>query len=534
ATQRAGRAGRTAPGRAYRLWTESEQEALLEREVPEILRVDLSGAVLLLRSFGCPDPMTFRWFEAPPGAAILRAEALLELLGALDGRGLTPLGRRLAALPLHPRLGRMLLEAHDTGCLREGAELAALLDGREVLSGEQDGGMTAKEDGAHGHGSDLLYRRELVFGPTGRTDPDDDLDPGAARAGAASSIRDQAEHLLGQARSVLGPEPAGAPASDEALLGIMLAGFADRVAAQRAGKQDEYKLVGGRGAKLHPGSGAMGARLILVHRLDDDPSRPLAFIRQASALPESLLDERGGIFAEEHLEWDDAEGRVVAEQTRRWGDLVLSKRAAPVRDRAEAGELLARMAAKDPRRALAPPPGVERLLARITLLAKALPEEGLPESAEELLADAAAKLCPGLLSFGELRRMDLAQAILGKLGPRGRRLIAEEAPETIGVPSGRKLPIRYVQGEAPVLPVKLQELFGLAEGPRIARGRVGLALHLLSPAGRPVQITEDLASFWKVGYQAVRRELRGRYPKHPWPEDPCSALATARVTPRRR
>lgn len=498
AEQRAGRAGRTGPGRVWRLWTRSQDRGLAAATRPEIARVDLAGAVLALRGLGV-EPRTLGWLEPPPEAALVAAERLLAGLGALDAENrITGVGRRLLELPLHPRLGRLLLEARRRGLERDGAALAALLAERDLL-----GGAHAGTEGP----SDLLLRLDLL-----RRAEEGTPDPAVDRA-ALAQVRAAAAEL---GRAGRGEAPR------EELLRLIHAAYPDRVARRRAPGSDRAVMAGGRGVVLGRESGVREGLWFAALVLDD--AGPDALVRQASLVREEWLETR----EETTLAFNDTEERVIAR--RRWLHQDLLVREAPIApDPDQAARLLAEAAARDALAALAPSAAARALLARAACLREWRPELGLPDL-REALAELLPELCRGCLSFADLRRRDLSSALRGLLGGAGLAALDQLAPERIEVPSGALLPLVYEPGRPPVLAVQLQHLFGLGEGPKVA-GRVPVLLELLSPAGRPVQVTQDLRSFWNETYPRIRGGLRARYPRHSWPEDPWSAPPTGR--PRR-
>jgi len=540
ATQRAGRAGRTAPGRVVRLWTRGEHQARPERELPEIRRVDLAGAVLQVRAWGCADPADFPWFESPPAAALARADGLLRSLGAVDHSGVTPVGRRMLSVPLHPRLARMLVAAHDAGCPGPGALLAALASERDVLLAARGFGGGAPSSRAAVGTSDLLWRLELVTEARRAGGGDAvfrsfGLDPRAARR--ALSVADQLERV---GRSALGHAQSVAP-TERDLLRVLLLGYPDRVGVRRTEGGPRLLLAGGREAELDDNSVVREGMLVVAHRVEDGARGRAARVRLASQVTTELLESAlpGSLREETVLAFDEETQRVVARVQRRFAALIIEQRTVPVEDRAAAGELLAQVAARVPRQALGWSPAVDQWLARVCFLSAQLPEAGLPPFDDRVLAEVTTELCLGRLSFDELRRVDLLPALGARLSRDQARLLEREAPEWVTVPSGSRIRLEYRRepagitepssAEPPVLAVRIQELFGLEQTPRVARGRVAVLLHLLAPSGRPVQVTRDLESFWDRGYGEVRKELQGRYPKHAWPKDPRQAQPTRRT-----
>ncbi len=522
ADQRAGRAGRTGPGVALRLWTRHDDRTRPDHAEPAIRRVDLCRAVLEVAAWGHPDPATFAWFEAPDPDRLAASRALLRELGALDsGGGLTERGERLRRLPLPPRLGVLALEAAARGCAREGALLAALLEERDVVAAARAFGPGGE---APTGPSDLLWRAELVE-EAARSRFDRSvlerlgLDPAACRAvwQAAAQIR----ALL---RAMGAAAPPGGTGREGPLLRAVLAAFPDRVARRRSTGGTRFVLAGGRGAVLERRSAVRRHDWIVAVRLEDsrDPARPDALIRWASRIDPSWLGDLGPLEETRVTEFDGESLRVRARELRMFRGLVVEERACEP-DPERAADLLARAVAGDPVRLLGLSRDVRRLVARCRFLAEHMPDLGLPrwnrEDWEEILRQEAW----GRRAVADLRRVDWARALRARLSPDQIRALERHAPDRVRVPGGRSVALQYPEDGPPVLAVPVQEVFGWRQGPRVAGGRVAVVLHLLGPHGRPLQVTTDLESFWRNTYPQIRKEMRGRYPKHYWPEDPWSA-----------
>jgi len=524
ADQRAGRAGRQAPGVCLRLWPAWEHAALSERETPEIARVDLAGPALQLLSWGEPDLAAFNWFEAPEPAALDAATLLLRQLGALDGHGVTTLGRTLARLPVHPRLGRLLVEGQRLGHPREGALLAALLSERDPFLRAPRGAGPRRASR-----SDLLDRLDALEAFERRQ-----ASPGELNAGAARFVlraRDQLANLM------KGEE--GKENRDDALLRALLAAYPERVARRREPRSPRGIMVGGRGVRLAEESAVLEAPLFLCVDLDAGRSGPLseALVRKASEVePEWLPPER--LRSTVDLEFDETRERVAAWKRTRYEDLVIAEAEVPPPDAAETARVLAEAAASRLDRALdLDDPEVAAFLARVRSLADWMPELGLPRFGEDeirALLPALTAGATGRKSFAELRRAPLLDVLQGALSWEQLEAVRREAPERLEVPSGSQIRINYEPGRPPVLAARIQEMFGLAETPRVAAGRIPVLLHLLAPNGRPQQVTHDLRSFWENTYPQVRKELQGRYPRHAWPTDPWNARPERRPGRSRR
>jgi ATP-dependent helicase HrpB len=476
ATQRAGRAGREAPGHAIRLWSPALQRGLPAFDRPEILRSELSGLLLDCAAWGA-DPADLPFADAPPAGALAAGRDLLLVLGALDEAGrITGLGRRMARLGAHPRLSAMMLAAESKGQAALAADLAALLEERDPFRGP----VATRP-------ADISLRLAALDG----ADPDADR-------GAVARIRQAAK----QYRRRLDLPAATAPEGDPATL--IAAGFPDRI-AQRRGEPGSFRLSGGGGARLPPNDRLARAAFLAVAALEVQGS---ARIRLAAALDPARLT---GIETVETA-FDSATGSVVARRRRRLGALVLEDHTEKV-DPARAATVLAEMALRDPG-ALSWSPATRQLQGRVALMRRLEPQTW-PDLSDEAVG---VWLAPALLGVTRLADVDVAAALRAELPyPLDRRLAAEMPAELV-LPRGRA-PVDYLPA-VPVAAARAQMFYGLAETPRLAGGRITLQLALLSPAGRPIAVTADLAGFWAGAWQEVRREMRGRYPKHEWPENP--------------
>lgn len=485
AEQRRGRAGRTAPGRCYRAWSKGEEGALAAFAPPEIMRADLASLALELALWGGDD---VPFLTAPPAAALGGARALLTQFGALDSAGkITAHGRALAAVPLHPRLGHMLLCAG-----KEAAPLAALAAERDPLRGAPP---------------DIIRRLKCLKHPEA-----------AAHRPALARIRQESARLARLA-------PAS-PAYQGLTSAQMLAlAYPDRIGLRRMGEAPRWLLSGGKGAVMDAGLPLSEAEMLVASDLDGDPRA--AQIRQAAALDRC---EFRALFAEQITQeqlcfWSKREGRVLARRQERFGALVLSD--APWLDAPP--EMRAR-AALDGMRQIGVPwsPAARRLRARLTLVAGAdwpdVGDDAVLESAEHWLLPYLAEC----RSADDLRALDLHAALRARLSWEQVNTLDTLVPAHFETPLGRRVPIEY-EGAQPEISVRLQEMFGVTQHPCVGKNRLPLRITLLSPAQRPVQVTRDLPGFWATSYADVRKDMRGQYPKHPWPEDPMSASPTLRA-----
>jgi len=604
ADQRAGRAGRTAPGRCVRLWTRAEQDGRRPYEVPEILRLDLAATVLELRAWGLGDPRQLRWLEPPAEAVLQRAEQLLTQLGAVeDGGVLTAIGRNMLGLSASPRLARMLIEAQERGCAEAGALLAALASERDICREQRAFGAAAESRWATGP-SDLLLRLQL-FVEAARTGFDVatcralDLDPASVRAvertrrqllqaagtaqegprngqhGASASPENRILRLSrsesrlkmtpersmqsasadlerlspgirfpgGRTNSTISHFPArstlagtagdASGADEEDLLRCVLAGFPDRLVRRRESGSPRGVMVGGTGVVLASTSVVRQASLFVAVEVQAGHRGQLSEARVwlASAVEQPWLKEMFPAAMRQACEliFDPERGRVVERTRELFFDLVLEESIRLDVDRPRAGEVLAAAVRVDPGAAVQLGDSERSFVERVRFLHRTAPELGFPEDAGALVTDAAVSLCAGRRSLQEIRAADLMSALQRSLTPSQRHALDIEAPEHYRLPTGRRVPIHYEPDKSPAFSARIQEVFGLTATPRLARGRVAVVIELLGPNHRPVQITDDLASFWRHTYPKVRKQLRGRYPKHQWPDDPLRAAPAGRV-----
>jgi ATP-dependent helicase HrpB len=518
AEQRAGRAGRTAPGVCWRLWDESSHKGRPAAETPEILRSDLAEPLLALLTLG--EGADFPWLDAPPAEAVANARQLLALLGATDVDGrVTPLGRELARLPAHPRLGRLLLAGAERGVLRETSLAAALLSERDPFRAAEHGVRGPRDYGAVRTRSDVVDRviaLQAFYAGAPLADPDL-----ALHAGGARNVLRAAEQLFQLADF---PRSERAEQLDVALMQALLEAFPDRLAKLRSGTQDRALLVGGRGVRIDRSSRVRGEPLFLAIDVNDAGGEARA--RMVSAVEREWLSP-ALLSTREELFFNPTRGQVEARARTYWVDLLIEEAPVAIGDLAAAAEVLAQQARQNLDRALpAADSAAGKFLARVRWLAAAAPDLELPSLDGAALEAMLPEVCHGLRSLEDLRAADWLAWLHAKVGYGRLAEIDRLAPAEIVTPSGNSHAIVYEAGKAPTLSVRIQELFGLGETPRIAGGRVPLVLQLLGPNYRPQQVTADLASFWANTYPEVKKELRRRYPKHAWPDDPLGTEAT--------
>ncbi|SDL02402.1 ATP-dependent helicase HrpB [Catalinimonas alkaloidigena] len=523
ATQRQGRAGRTAPGWCYRLWTEAAHAGLAPFNAPEILQADLAPLALELAVWGIRDPGELAWLDAPPAGTFAQARALLHSLDTLDAAGkVTSHGQQMATLGLPPRLAHLVLRGKEIGQTALACHLAGLLLERDPLRAPQPELLDI----------DLGIRLEALAATAKGRAPSQWAGMQADR-GALARAWEQAQHLarqLGERRLVPDPDPAAA--------GLLLAfAYPDRI-AQRLGQPtqatstERYRLRSGPTAQLTGHQSLGRAEFLVAAHLDGRGNAARIFLAAEITKQELYTHFKEEIERAEAVRWDAAAGVVRAQATERLGALVLQEK--PL---AQTGEVAVREALLDGIRqtglqVLPWDDGTEHLRARLGFMRQVVGDPW-PDVSDAALAthldDWLGPFLVGMQRLDDLRRLDLAEALLSPLAWTQRQELDRMAPSHLVVPSGSRRPLDYSNPAAPVLAVRLQEVFGMLETPRIADGRVPLMMHLLSPAGRPVQVTQDLHSFWRTTYFDVRKDLRGRYPKHHWPDDPLAATPTARA-----
>ena len=506
AEQRRGRAGRTGPGVCYRLWHPGDEAGMQPYPRPEILEADMAPLCLELAEWGASSPASLHWLDEPPAEAVRHGTELLRDLGALDSRGrITPLGRAMVRLPLHPRLAHMVIEGARMGLGKQACLLAALAGERDPL-----------------HRDEVDVRLRLAALSGGR------------EQGALRRLREMARQIAGLAGLRSAPTPHDASLPEAMQAGVLLAlAYPDRIAGQRI--PGSFRMKSGRGAVLPPEDPLASVPLLAIGELDGKSGN--ARIRQAAPLDRELLERLypDAIKTEQSLVWDSGEEAVLARTRRTFGALVLDEKPLETPD----GEQV-RAAMLAGIRSLGPDslPWTEPLLElrRRVAFMRALDGDEWPDLSDAaLFGNLESWLAPfldGITRRSQLGKLRLDRALALLLPHSLRNRLDREAPESLQVPSGSVVRLDYTDAvhdgvaTGPTLAVKLQEVFGMTRTPKIAGDRIPVLLHLLSPAGRPLQITRDLEGFWKNGYPAVRAEMRGRYPKHPWPEDPLSARPT--------
>jgi len=525
ATQRQGRAGRLGPGSCYRLYSRHVYESMLPFTPPEILTSDLSSLVLELAAWGITDPLALAWLDPPPKAAWEGARQLLMDLDALDESGtVTPIGRAMVPLPLHPRLGRLLLRAAESGHLRLGADLAALLSERDIMR------RNTMDDRERQGGADISERLGILRRWRKEKQAPPGTDPHALRA---------VDRAAQQLRSLSKTASGGAVRKSEApaVSSLLIRAYPDRIAKRREEGGDRYLLAQGRGVRLPRGSRLTASPFLVAVHLDGG-EKAEGTIHLAEPVAEEIIRQEMGAHIETRRQviWDRQEGRIISLLSEGLGTLPLSRKPFPAPDE-EAIPILCQ-AIRSRVAILTFGREDRQFQSRVALLRHTFPKENWPDLSEEaLLSSPEGWLAPwlvGIRTGEQLAGLSLLPSLKAVLSREQRKRLDESAPTALVVPSGRSILLDYAAGELPILAVKLQELFGLTATPTISGGRVTVLVHLLSPAGRPVQITRDLKGFWESGYPQVKKELQGRYPKHPWPDNPWNAVPTHRTSRRNK
>jgi len=509
ADQRAGRAGRTAPGVCFRLWPATTHHARRVDDTPEVLRGDFSSAMLTLAAWGERDVLAFPWLTPPMSEGIDNARSLLIRLSAIDQHNrLTRIGERMANLSLHPRMARMLVDAKRLGIVDDAAVAIALLTERDPFrdtSGLQGRSVTSQR-------CDVTDRVERM------------KTPDAPRSHAAAS---HVRRVAQQVRKMIATDRSDETSNriDDGLKRSLLAGYPDRVAKLRTGNDSRGVMVGGKGVRLDASSAARGSELFLC--IDVDSAGTDANVRMASAIDESWLEADRISIADEHF-FNPTLKAIVTRRRRYYEDLMLSETPVACVPGPEVADLLYRQAKQSP---VAIFPGdnseAKAFVDRIRFLHRHQIDVSLPTLADDIVDDLLRSMCQNRTTMDELRRAPWLDHLRGMFSYEQLQWIDRHAPATMRLPSGNMVTVMYDEHKPPIVLARIQELFGWKQSPRIAGGKVPVQLHLLGPNHRPQQVTEDLENFWKVTYAVVRGELKRRYPKHYWPEDPLTATATA-------
>ncbi len=505
ADQRAGRAGRVGPGVCYRLWSEATQRNLLPRRKPEILEADLASLLLEVSQWGVNDVKDLTWVTSPPPGSIAQAMDLLKQLDALDEQGITRWGREMLSLPTHPRISHMLLKAIGRKEQALAADVAAVMEERDPLSKDA--------------GADLSLRVEAIR---------------KSRQGekvyAEKNVVERINKLAANWRRLLRTEEDNTHPSAYAAGKLLMEAYPERIARQSGKQSDYYTLSNGRVAKLPPGDPLMHEAWLCVAQLDAGQREGRIFL----AAPLDEHDLRPHAVESQVVVWDDDRGMVTAAVERRVGGLLLESKVVHRIDEEKKNAVLLETLRQKGLTMLGWDDAAKALQARILNIQQWRREETWPDvSDEHLLKTVDVWLTPyltGIYKQSELEKLSGHAMLLGMLGWELQNKLDSLAPHHMTVPSGSMIAIQYFpDGRPPVMEVRLQEMFGLQDTPAVNGGRTKVLIHLLSPGYKPVQVTQDLKSFWHTTYHDVRKELRMRYPKHSWPEDPWTAVAVRGV-----
>ncbi len=500
ANQRMGRAGRLAPGICYRLWPETTNHHLLEHREPEILQADLSPLLLELANWGHNDPGRLTWLTPPPEAAINQAKLLLESLDAIKDGRITPQGRKFLEIPAHPRIAHLLITGHEQGKGSLAADVAAILEERDPLSREA--------------GTDIFLRLQALHNKRNKI-----------RANADNTILERIERIANQWRKQLNIKINNEPIDHYAPGNLIAAAYPGRI-AKKENSSNRYRLANGRMALLPDHDPLSHEEWIAIAQLDAGAREGKIFLAAAFD-PEELISKAK---YEEVLEWNEREGNIKAKREWKIGNLVAQSKPLHSPDPEKIIPILCNVIRKEGLRIFEWTPQAEQFRARILSLNKWRPELKLPDFSEEgLLTELekwAAPFLDKIRKRDDFKKLDFLQMIKTLFSWEQMQILGKYAPEKISVPSGSEILLNYSNdGNAPVLAVRLQEVFGLTDTPLINEKSTPVLLHLLSPGYKPVQVTQDLRSFWTNIYPEVRKELRVRYQKHSWPEDPWTAEA---------
>jgi ATP-dependent helicase HrpB len=499
ADQRRGRAGRLGPGVCFRLWPEEETRALLPHDPPEILNADLAPLALELAAWGVSDPEALTWLDPPPAAAFAQARDLLTRLDALNAQGtITTMGRSMASLPLHPRLAHMVLRGKELGSGGLAADLAVLLSERDLLD--------------RNAGTDLADRLDALRG--GRD----------ADRGAVERVR-QASRQIRDIGRVEGSKNADVDA------GVLVAlAWPDRIAQARGGP-GRFRFAGGGGGVLADHDPLARSRFLAVATTDGSPGDQKIFLAARLDIADIETHFASHIESREQVVWDNMSEAVIATARRMLGALMLDERPLAQPDREAVMRAILSGVRAIGLDALPWTDATRNLQARVAFLRRQFPETGWPDlsdaALEATLADWLGPWLAGMTRRTHLERLDLSAALMSLVPPALSSKLDVLAPSRIAIPSGATVRVDYADAADPTIRARLQEIFGLAETPRIADGRVKLRIELLSPAQRPLAVTQSLESFWTNAYPQIRAEMRGRYPKHSWPKDPINTTALA-------
>jgi ATP-dependent helicase HrpB len=508
ARQRAGRAGRLGPGYCLRLWTKGEHYSLPQFHPPEIVDIDLAGLALELALWGVSEPGELRWLDPPRSGAYQQARELLHSLGAIDRAGrISASGKQLATLPVHPRLGHMLLMARKMGQAPLACDIAAILSERDLVRRDHRNPT-----------ADLHLRLQILF-LWRKKGPD-----AVSREGGDPVVCRRIDRAAGRWLKLIGCDKG--PCNMDAIGNLLVYAYPDRIARRRPAQHDRYLLSTGRGAVLPPADPLAASEYLVVPKLDAGHKEGRIFLAQSLDLAD-LKRYNKDLFSErKHVYWEESSGRVIAVNRLRLREIVIED--SPLSDVTpeEISQAMVTGIQRLGLQCLGWKRESRQLQARVNCLRSWQPEMDWPDLSDKALLADLSWLEPyltGVSRMERLKQIDLQEVLMSMLGWKKQQQLKKLAPSSISVASGSKIRIEYRTEEPPLLAVRIQEIFGQEDTPTICDGKVVLLLHLLSPANRPIQVTSDLAGFWRRSYQEVKKELKGRYPRHYWPDDPMTA-----------
>jgi ATP-dependent helicase HrpB len=525
ADQRAGRAGRTAPGRAFRLWSASEHARRAAFETPEVRRVDLAETVLLLKTSGVRDIAAFRWLDAPSAESLSRALHLLHDLGALDAIGdPTEEGAKMASLPLEPRFARLMLAGFEQGCVSETAFIAAAVQGDGIFAkkrgsvGRRD--FIREDDGTDFFGEWRAFESAVAMGFDPRR-----CGPLGIHARGAREVALGFDRLCDLAGRFGWEWHEPDFERNRAAIGrAMLASFSDQLAMRFGQGTLACRLVGNRRGKLDEESCAKNAVAFVASEITEVEAREVVVhLRRATAVDPAWLEDLfpDDLVKHDGAAWDETRRRVVARRELRFRDLVLESRDSDHGVNPDAAaEILARRVINGELQLKHWDHRVEQWSARLALLSRAMPELEMPSWTSDDRSAAIAQICHGALAYKDIKDADVWSVLRDWLSRPQREALDAYCPERIELPCGKSAKVTYGEGVDPFVSVRVSDLFGQWETPCVAAGRVPLLVHILTPGQKPWQMTKDLKSFWSTGYFQMKKEVGGRYPKHPWPDQP--------------
>ena len=521
--QRAGRAGRTAPGVCMRLWSREEHGHRPVQELPEVKRLDLSEVVLTLKAAGVPDLRKFRWLEAPDEESLAHAEELLTDLGALDKHGaMTPVGRQLLAFPLHPRYARMLLAAQEYGCVYQACLIAALTQGRDLLLRNCGKDVdSAREDllGEKSSSDFWILMRAWTFAVNNQFRVD-----ACRKLGIHAVTARQVGPLLEQFLRIAekeGLDTQPREVKDEALQKCVLIGFSDRVARRLDQGTLRCDLVHNRRGVLARESAVQKSPLLVVAEIREIESRDKemnTILSLATAIEPDWLRE---LFPEDiesdlHVQFDSTTKRVQAAELLKFRGLALSARRVEPPPADAAAHLLAEQVIAGNLTLKDWDDSVDQWILRLNVLAKWCPEFELPPITDDDRKHLIEQLCHGAFGYKDIKERDVKPVVKSWLSAAQHELLNKHAPERLSLPNGRTPKVVYDAGNPPHIALRIQELYDVNQTPKIALGRVPVVVHILTPGMKPIQVTQDLASFWREHYPKIKSELARKYPKHLW------------------